>query len=786
VIRILLLILPALCFAKDVKLKSDLPLQKNITEAHGRVVEFEQEDLVLVGHARQLDLSKTEKLVQIVWTEIRNVNNQNERVVLEEPLAANFKYAKPILKAKTNIVLDYDPEIIKTAMAKLKKGEIDAEDIVMKGEAKNSKSNKRSLLDLGTSPAEYKNIILANNKANKQQRDLVNTLGGNNYIGHIGNNVSGAKQMASDTGSSANGVLEQQLNNIKNDGNSQRASSNNPSNGTEAQNAGRNNHLGNSNGQYADNNNLDNQDYEYNLDNNNNNQALDLEVNNLDLVNGAIDNDLNVDEANLHPENEAENESDLEAVPEVSIRITTNGCHPRVDEDLNRVFVQDRTIKYVNGIEVAPDNPQDGLCSDSNQQYAIHKRYDCPNCNYVEDCKTDGNQSYACATFEKYWTDESGQEHLVTTGDLNGGALYTDLEHPFVLTKEVGKCEYDVNLSTMQAIPQTELVYYDRTNKRVIVGECEPSIELPPIPISLSTTCPLIHDYQNNVSKIQKKAIFTVNGVEHVARGCVETDETIPHEFVTDGCNANIDPIIARYARMGKRKITLPDGKTKLLSQECEVIGQADNLLSTREGCIGEYVHDFNAGLSYEKHHFYYMEGNRRVYLPACMRSPVSYQHDKVHEGYEFDEANERAIKKIATFINPPEGRLNIAPAMTDESYGIFLYQKLGNTETRLTNNFVYDGCFKVTQTEIAQKLRRPDGTMIDKILGKGAPQRSHNLCQVTTESRRVLQGYTTTYRCGRRNEDDQGEIVRDPIYGTQLRTKTVYPNGRVEYSPWR
>jgi hypothetical protein len=87
----------------------------------------------------------------------------------------------------------------------------------------------------------------------------------------------------------------------------------------------------------------------------------------------------------------------------------------------------------------------------------------------------------------------------------------------------------------------------------------------------------------------------------------------------------------------------------------------------------------------------------------------------------------------------------------------------------------------------IVRKLRRPDGTIIDKILGKGAPHRSHNLCQVTTESRKVIQGYTTTYRSsGGPSEYEVESREQSPIYGTQLRTKTVYPNGRVEYSPWR
>ena len=852
-LKILLLLIPAVCLGKDIKLIEDLSLQTTITEAHGKVVEFEQEDLVLVGHARQLDLSKTEKLVQIVWTEIRNANNANERVVLEEPLTGNFKYGQALLKAKTNMPVDYDPEIIKEAMRKLKKGEIDSKDVVMKGEAKNVKSTRRSLLDLGSSPKEYAAIMAAKAAESRQQDNATQSFKKTNSSGQTGlnlaSNATGGRAGLGTSGFGANSddnnFLAQQLRNPKGIGNTsgQATNGNNPANGAggaganpqnsggaaNAQNPGANNAGNAQNAAVNDANqqrpggNMGDRDYVHldnlldhdavnadrgNYDGLSNDQDADGDhfdlaqnnqefapnrdlSNNLNLATGNLNNAFDVNAANPNPENNADEARNAVEIPEIVIQVTTEGCNPRVDEGLGRVIVQDRAIQYVNGVLTPHDNPQDGACSDSNVQFAIHKRYDCQDCGYIENCKQEGNQSYACASFEKYWTDERHQEHIVANGNLNGGNLYTDLARPFAINREIGKCEYNVNLNTMQAIPQTQLGFSNRANQRVTLSACAPDPALAPIPITLSNSCPLIHDYARNLSKVQKKAVFSVNGIKHLARGCIETNATIPHEFVTDGCNANVDPILASFVRTGKRKVTL-NGKAKIISQACEVIGQPANLASTREGCNGEYVHDFNANRSYEKHHFYYMDANQRKYLPGCMRSNVAHNHERVQDGYEFDDVNARATKKMAVFINPPQGRLNIAPARADVSYGVVPYQIVGAETLRRTNNSVYQGCYEVTQTERVQKFTRPDASVLEKVLGAGAPHRSGNLCQVTTEVRSVDFGTTigsnvsaTVEINTRRRGAFLGHSRQQTFYVSESRIKTTYPDGRVEYSNW-
>jgi len=464
------------------------------------------------------------------------------------------------------------------------------------------------------------------------------------------------------------------------------------------------------------------------------------------------DNPLAFDAA---PEREAEPEG-----PEISYESTTEGCYPTIDRPHERVVIQNRTLKRENGAIV-----EESACADSLEMYPINKDFLCEGC--TDQVEIPRQRAYA--RFKEYWLDKENQRQNLSD------TLYVELTRPYVFSEESGYCLPSINLQRGIAHRQVETVYYNLFNARTVVEACHTTPHHAPVLINETThLCPMVHDFANNVSREQKRSIFTLDGIEREALACHPVDPTFPHEFVRTGCR----PLVAAngaFIDMVKRKIRTPTG-SKIISEECEPA--ANNALqTTRDGCEGEFFHDLIAGFSYLKKRYYYPHGANREYMTGCLRTTESLAHQTELNGYQHDDQNLHSTPRFLVYIESPEqGRLIVDPAKVIVALGQTNYTLLRN-EHRPTSEQYYEGCYRRTKTQSINIYTRADGTLYERLIGDGNPMASPvDECIRTTESQQVVTGHGggNFWRHGRAR------------YGTQHRTKITYPNGTVEYTQWQ
>ena len=86
-------------------------------------------------------------------------------------------------------------------------------------------------------------------------------------------------------------------------------------------------------------------------------------------------------------------------------------------------------------------------------------------------------------------------------------------------------------------------------------------------------------------------------------------------------------------------------------------------------------------------------------------------------------------------------------------------YEKLED-QTKPTANFHYQGCYKITRTQLFNAYRRGDGSTFEKLVGEGNPITSADLCTKSIEYQNI-NGIN------------------------YYRNATRYPDGHSEYDAW-
>lgn len=462
--------------------------------------------------------------------------------------------------------------------------------------------------------------------------------------------------------------------------------------------------------------------------------------------------------------------------PKVRSEETTDGCHGEIVFDLNnaKAIVKKRTRMFENDVEVFPKPDDDwGSCELSDEFYFIKKDYSITGvAGYDLNCivpGSDGNLQYVCAKYQNFYVTPDGARHYFED------EVKIDYENAYPIAEESTNCGFHIDLEKNKAYQMIEEVFYGLNGVRVALGACKVGETSESFELEETTDgCPLLHDLNGNTSKVSKRIIFNVAGQVEEALSCYETEESLPHEFSISGCRPLINPVLADYALMAKRLVTLPNGEVEAVSGECEVISSEIPLNSTREGCEHQFVHDFPAGKSYMKKLFFYEENGRRHYLSDCLRTNDEFPHYVEKYEYDHDDVKKRSNVRFSIHIEGPEGReiLKKCQGGSEESIP---YEKIGEVD-RQTSKTIFEGCYKAYLTDRIADYRRADGSSYEEKIGPGVNVVDGvNLCETKTE-RKLLVSHTILTRRGKDSRD---------ILAPFERTVITYPDGHIEESEW-
>lgn len=430
---------------------------------------------------------------------------------------------------------------------------------------------------------------------------------------------------------------------------------------------------------------------------------------------------------------------------DTKVNVTCDGCTPRIDEDNDRVIIQSKSVTYKNG-EIIKESE----CTDSFKQYLIKKDYICENCKDFVDLGT----MKACPTFEKYWTNKDGVKTVISTQPEKDETLQ------FPIVSDKGTCEPYIDLPTMQAFPQIELIYFDRVHSRKVAKACHKEDSADGVNIHLTMDgCTPTHDFDNNWSILKKKGIFELDGKKYTAFGCREEGHPIMHQYDTGVCSSNINLQDREAVLMGKKYIMVNDAKLYL--SDCEPIDGGHVLQETVQGCEGQFVHSQAEGRSYLKKRWYYNDYLDRQFVTSCQKSSEFIPHQIEVTGYRHNDGSKKSQQITTVYIEyGDDDRDDLYTDYINLNAEPIPYTLVSTTDEP-TDSFAYNGCYKISQTNKYKNYTRPDGTEYKEFVGIGTPHRSHNLCRTTTETKDF---YHHTHVWCTRNLDPWYEFdVNDP-----------------------
>ncbi len=332
---------------------------------------------------------------------------------------------------------------------------------------------------------------------------------------------------------------------------------------------------------------------------------------------------------------------------ELTTEITDRGCQPRIDFDKGQYIIQTKSIISQGGKII-----EESACGDSHVWYPIKKDYS--GCSD----KIDKTARVAYTTFQRYWLDKEGVKNYLDTGCIKDETR----PHPFM--DDPKNCSHHTDIAGAKAWRQAETVYFDRSNARRLVKSCHQVGD--PLAITLtSSKCKPKHIFEQKHSIIQKRAVFTDQGVAREVLPCHETTQTVAHEFVKAGCKA---VVAARsIIPMVKRQITV-GGKKQIISADCEPLGNVP-LSKTTQGCEGQLDHDFTAGRSYPKVRWFYEFNGKTKFVTSCVRSDQVYAHIVRFKDYKHEDDKLRSVPLVEVSIQTGAGPILLRDQLeTDES----------------------------------------------------------------------------------------------------------------------
>jgi len=391
-------------------------------------------------------------------------------------------------------------------------------------------------------------------------------------------------------------------------------------------------------------------------------------------------------------------------IPGITIEYDYASCSPRIDWASKQVILQARAITLTDGVR---SNESD--CADTLKKFPIKKDYTHPDCaDVIERNLEDGvdrtNFGFAYASYKPYWVNEASERQYL-------GSVQKDENHPFAIKEEEGSCSYKVDLEALEAKPQSELVYENRSKNRVVVEPCRPNIRGTSVRITATRKgCGYVHQFDANRSMPQKRLVYSVKGVEHEALPCHDASDTwINHQFDTGVCKPIVYEDTLTQQPFARRFIETEE--EKLWLSECEPYGPRGALLTDAAACsAAPYHHDILGKQSYLNVRYYYNRLHGRKYVTGCQPGTDVFLHRKTIVGYVHDDARKNSKLKVEVSFEHTGRKVVVVPSQVDETETPAPYIKLREaTETAPYQTKMNDRCYQEQRFKKHNVYQRAD-----------------------------------------------------------------------------
>ena len=377
-------------------------------------------------------------------------------------------------------------------------------------------------------------------------------------------------------------------------------------------------------------------------------------------------------------------------IPVITVEYDYASCSPRIDLASKQVILQARAITLTDGVR---SNESD--CADTLKKFPIKKDYTHPDCvDVIERSHEDGvdrtNFGFAYVSYKPYWVNEASERQYL-------GNVQKDENHPFAIKEEEGSCSYKVDLEALEAKPQSELVYENRSKNRVVVEPCRPSIRGTSVRITATRKgCGYVHQFDANRSMPQKRLVYSIRGVEHEALPCHDASDTwTNHQFDTSVCKPIVYEDTLTQQPFARRFIQTEEGKVWL--SECEPYGPRGALLTDAAACSATpYHHDLLGKQSYLNVRYYYNRLHGKKYVTACQPGTDVFAHKKTVVGYVHDDARKNSKLKVEVSFDHTGRKVVVVPSQVDETETPAPYVRLReSTKTSPYQTKMNDRCYQ-------------------------------------------------------------------------------------------
>ena len=440
-------------------------------------------------------------------------------------------------------------------------------------------------------------------------------------------------------------------------------------------------------------------------------------------------------------------ERDLE--PEVSVRVTPEGCGVRVDRAQLVAIQQSRSVTYEGGTPT-----QESACSDSTVRYPLQKDYSCPasvdtatrtarpQFRWYYTAGAEGSEAGAREIVGECEPDEDGEltmteDHarcrveIDTAGgravphaalvfeDRNGRTEVarecapSASRGPYELTEDHARCQVDTDFENGQAVPQAALVYMDHEGRTVEARGCEASRSRAAAAMTLSDEgCDIVHDFANERSERYAAWRFNLDGVVYQASACAGTGEYFTHERVYTDNATFVCPQTKERGTGGvilQSRVRITVNGEGLYIRECVPDTDGTAVVATAEGCEDPslWTHDLAGGVSYGQERYYFTHQGAREYVTECVDSEQTFTHDLTTVDYEHNDPGRYSHSVSRVAINPSSGEYVISEGMVLPGAAQAPYEWLRDDVVEVGERAL-SGCEESWATERIECYQRP------------------------------------------------------------------------------
>ena len=429
-------------------------------------------------------------------------------------------------------------------------------------------------------------------------------------------------------------------------------------------------------------------------------------------------------------QNSAANISSSAATGEVSIPVTTS-CAPRVDYQLNKVFLQERTTT---------DGKETQGCKDTSTSFTLQKDYQaCPTTIDVSSKKIIYN-------FQFFYIDEDNGKNVIDNCKEDTSRTQT-----LKINKTYEGCSDFINLSSNIAYSQYKQSYRDIDGKEILVQDCTVDSEKSYFINEDYNGCTSRHLFDTGYSVAQSRFYYTKDQKDILVQDCQDTEKKYQHVATTETCS----PVVNNsQVTIFNRKYIIVDGIKQYIT-ECSPV--SSNVTIKSENCItAPFTHDFTTGQSFQNKNYYYLDlDNNRVEVSTCIKSEISFvqQDDSSVCSEENDDVNFRTYlysKKYITVDGLKKYITDCAKVTTPISY-----KEIG---------YKWNQEYNVASASISV-ANSGDNTYLGSAQGEVVWHQEN--CASEFENKFIIGSYSTTNKCKSYTSPSYNGSAIDMAYST-------------------